>query len=128
MATVWTITTNTYFQWSLIATAILVLVYIAVGGYTDTQWVSCFQGILLTIIGWVLGIVAIIWAGGTANIAEALRTETFTKPGSENTTIPLNGYTLPVAAAWRLGFCGCRLDWCYSCNVHVSFYGNWFST
>ena len=52
MATVWTITTNTSFYGSLIATAFLVLIYLAVGGYTGTQWVSCFQGILLTVIGW----------------------------------------------------------------------------
>lgn len=109
MATVWTITTNMYFQWSLIATAILVLVYIAVGGYTGTQWVSCFQGILLTIVGWTLGIVALIWAGGTANIAETIRTETFTKPGGENTTIPLSGYTLPLPPPGGLGFAGA--DW-----------------
>jgi sodium/proline symporter len=91
MATVWTITTNTPFYWSLIATAILVLVYIAVGGYTGTQWVSCFQGILLTAVGWTLGVVALVWAGGPANIAEAIGTQTFTKPGGESTAIPLGG-------------------------------------
>jgi len=63
MATVWTITTNTPFYGSLLATAILVLVYLSVGGYTGTQWVSCFQGVLLTIVGWTLGIAALIWAG-----------------------------------------------------------------
>lgn len=109
MATVWTITTNTYFQWSLIATAIFVLVYIAVGGYTGAQWVSCFQGVLLTIVGWTLGIAALVWAGGPTNIAEAIKTQTFTKPGGENTTIPLEGYTLPLPAPGGLAFAGA--DW-----------------
>jgi len=109
MATVWTITTNTFFQWSLIATAFLVLVYIAVGGYTGTQWVSCFQGVLLTIIGWTLGLVALMWAGGPSEIAGAIRTETFMRPGGENTTIPLDGYTLPLPAPSGLAFAG--VDW-----------------
>lgn len=109
MATVWTITTNTSFYWSLMITAVLVLVYIAVGGYTGTQWVSCFQGVLLTVVGWALGIVALIWAGGPANIAEAIRTQTFTKPGGEVTEIPLKDYTLPLPSLGGLGFAG--VDW-----------------
>lgn len=109
MATAWTITTNAPFYWSLIATAILVLVYIAVGGYTGTQWVSCFQGILLTIVGWTLGIIALVWAGGPANIAEAIRTQTFTRPGGENTTIPLGDYTLPLPPPEGLAFAAA--DW-----------------
>ncbi len=109
MATVWTITTNTSFHLSLIFTAILVFLYIAIGGYTGTQWVSCFQGILLTAIGWTLGIVAIVWAGGPNNIAEALRSQTFMAPGGTETTIPLNGYTLPLPSPEGLAFPG--VDW-----------------
>lgn len=51
MATVWTITTGTPFYGSLLATAVLILVYLAVGGYSGTQWVSGFQGVLLTVVG-----------------------------------------------------------------------------
>ncbi len=109
MATVWTLTTKTSFHWSLLITAIMVLVYIAVGGYTGTQWVSCFQGVLLTVVGWALGVMAVFWAGGPANISEAFRTQTFTKPGGENTTIPLEGYTLPLSTPGGLGFAG--VDW-----------------
>ena len=96
MATVWTITTNTSFFGSLLATAILVLVYLIVGGYTGTQWVSCFQGILLTIVGWTLGITALIWAGGPTKIAEAIGMQTFTFHGGEQTSFFLSDYTLPV--------------------------------
>ncbi|MEA2090162.1 MAG: sodium:solute symporter family protein [Thermoproteota archaeon] len=96
MATVWTITTNIPFYGSLLATAILVLVYLVVGGYTGTQWVSCFQGILLTIVGWTLGVAALIWAGGPAKIAQAIRIQTFTHLGGLQTEISLNEYTLPL--------------------------------
>lgn len=96
MATVWTITTNTPFYGSLLATAILVLLYLIVGGYTGTQWASCFQGIVLTIVGWTLGITALIWAGGPAKIGEAIGMQTFTYPGGLQTEIPLNEYTLPL--------------------------------
>jgi Na+/proline symporter len=109
MATVWTITTRMDFQLSLIITAIMVLLYIAIGGYAGTQWVSCFQGILLTAVGWTLGIIALAWAGGPANIAEAIRTQTYTKPGGANTTIPIDGYTLPLPQPEGLAFAGA--DW-----------------
>jgi Na+/proline symporter len=106
MATVWTITTNTSFYWSLLITAFLVLVYIAVGGYTGTQWVSGFQGIILTVVGWTLGIIALVWAGGPANVAGTMNTQTFTSPGGNVTDIPLKGYTLPLTSPEGLGFAG----------------------
>lgn len=106
MATVWTITTGTPFYGGLIATAILVLVYLMVGGYTGTQWVSGFQGILLTVVGWTLGISALIWAGGPARIAESLGSQTFTYPGGAQTTIPLGDYTLPLPPPSGLSFPG----------------------
>ena len=104
MATVWTITTNTPFHWSLIITAFLVLLYVAVGGYTGTQLVSCFQGILLTSAGWILGIASIIWAGGPAKIEEALKTQTFTPPGGNPTSIPLNSYIIPPSKPQDMAF------------------------
>ncbi|MBE0511945.1 sodium:solute symporter family protein [Candidatus Bathyarchaeota archaeon] len=106
MATVWTITTNTPFYGSLLATAILVLVYLSVGGYTGTQWVSGFQGVLLTIVGWTLGIAALIWAGGPAEIAGAIGTQTFTYPGGNQTQIFLKDYTLPLPPPEGLAFPG----------------------
>jgi len=106
MATVWTITTNTDFRWSLLATAILVLVYVIIGGYTGTQWVSGFQGVLLTVIGWTLGITAIIWAGGPVQIAESIGNQTFTYPGGNQTQIPLGNYTLPLPPPKGLAFPG----------------------
>jgi sodium/pantothenate symporter len=109
MATVWTLTTNTPFHWSLLLTALLVFLYIAVGGYAGTQWVSCFQGILLTAVGWTVGIVAVMWAGGFANIAETMRTRTFMWPGGLETGIPLDSYVLPLPPPTGLAFASA--DW-----------------
>ena len=106
MGTVWTIVTGTPFYGSLLATAILVLVYLSVGGYTGTQWVSCFQGILLTVVGWTLGIAALIWAGGSAEIAVAIGTQKFTYPGGNQTQISLKDYTLPLPPPEGLVFPG----------------------
>lgn len=106
MATVWTITTNVPFQGSLLATAILVFVYLIVGGYTGTQWVSCFQGIVLTIVGWILGISALIWAGGPERIAQAVAAQMFTPPGGTQTQIPLKDFTLPLPSPEGLAFPG----------------------
>ena len=106
MATVWTITTNIPFYGSLLATAILVLAYLIVGGYTGTQWVSCFQGIILTIVGWTLGIITLIWAGGLGEISKAIGMEMFTAPGSPQTGIPLTDYTLPLPPPEGLAFPG----------------------
>jgi len=112
MATVWTITTKTHFDYSLLATAILVLVYLIVGGYAGTQWGSCFQGILLTIVGWTLGITALIWAGGPTNVAEVIGMQTYTAPPitpdvfPTYTQIPLKDYTLPLSSLEGLAFPG----------------------
>jgi len=112
MATVWTITTNAPFYGSLLVTAILVLVYLIVGGYTGTQWVSCFQGIMLTIIGWTLGIAALIWAGGPTIVLEAIGNQTYMAPPKTMdalptyTSIPLKDYTLPLTSLEGLAFPG----------------------
>jgi Na+/proline symporter len=106
MATVWTITTNIPFYGSLLATAILVLVYLIIGGYTGTQWVSCFQGIILTIVGWTLGIFTLFWAGGLGEISRAIGTQTFTAPNGTQTGIPLKDFTLPLPPPEGLAFPG----------------------
>jgi len=106
MATVWTITTNIPFYGSLLATAILVLVYLIIGGYTGTQWVSCFQGIILTIVGWTLGIITIFWAGGLGEISRSIGTQTFIAPNGTQTGIPLTDFTLPLPPPEGLAFPG----------------------
>jgi len=95
MATVWMATTGSPWLWSVLAAAILVFVYMAVGGYAGTQYALFFQGVLLTITSWGIGIAALAWAG-PANIVSRLMTDTFVAPGGKVTPLSLGGYTLPL--------------------------------
>jgi len=60
----------------------------------------------LTIVGWTLGIAALIWAGGSAEIAGAIGTQKFTYPGGNQTQISLKDYTLPLPSPEGLAFPG----------------------
>jgi len=68
------------------------------------QWVSCFQGILLTAVGWVLGIASLLWAGGPAKIEELLKTQTFIPPGGNSTGIPLDSYLIQPSTVKDLAY------------------------
>ncbi len=96
MATVWMATTGSPWLWSVLAAAILVFVYMAVGGYAGTQYALFFQGVVLTIVSWSIGIAALAWAG-PANIVSRMATDTFVAPGGRVTPIPLGHYTLPIS-------------------------------
>jgi len=96
MATVWMATTGTPWLWSVMAVAVLVFVYMAVGGYAGTQYALFFQGVVLTIAAWGIGIAALAWVG-PAKIASRMMAETFVAPGGEATSIPLGHYTLPIS-------------------------------
>ncbi len=100
MASVWTLTTGTPWLGSLVATAILCIVYLAVGGYAGTQLSLAFQGAVFLVVGWIFGIWSIFWAGGPAKIAEAIAAAKFVAPGGKETPIPIGGYTAPLAPAF----------------------------
>ena len=106
MATVWRITTGSDFYWSLLATAVLVLIYLVIGGYTGTQWVAGFQGVLLAAVGWIIGIMALFWAGGPAQISDGIAQQYFTVPGGNQTQTNLGQYTLPLPPPGGLAFPG----------------------
>jgi Na+/proline symporter len=74
MATVWSATTGTPWLGSVLVTAILVFVYMAVGGYAGTHYALAFQGFLLTVVSWCLGIAAVAIIGPDA-ITSKLATE-----------------------------------------------------
>jgi len=100
MATVWKLTTGTDWLWSLVITAALCAVYLAVGGYAGTQFSLALQGGIFMVVGWIFGIASIFWAGGPAKIAESIAVATFVKPGGSATTLPLGGYTVPLAPSF----------------------------
>lgn len=95
MATVWAATTGAPWLGSVLAAAVLVFIYMAVGGYAGTQYALFFQGVVLTIASWSIGIAALAWAG-PGNVVAKMATETFVAPGGKVTPLPLSGYTLPL--------------------------------
>lgn len=103
MASVWKLTTGTDWLMSLVFTAIICGVYLALGGYTGTQFSLAIQGLIFMIVGWIFGIGSIAWAGGPAKIAEAISKSTFVVPGGRDTGISLSNYvapTIPAAAGY----------------------------
>jgi len=96
MATVWTATTGSSWMGSLIAVAILILLYIAIGGYTGTQYALFVQGVILTLVGWGIGI-ASLFVAGSQRIVEAMNSEFFVAPGGKATPFSLGDYILPIS-------------------------------
>jgi len=100
MASVWKLTTGTDWLWSLVITAALCAVYLALGGYAGTQFSLAVQGAIFMVVGWIFGIAAIFWAGGPAKIAESIAAANFVKPGGAATTVSLGGYIAPIAPSF----------------------------
>jgi sodium/proline symporter len=61
--------------WCLLLSVFIAWLYMVLGGYVGTQWSMAFQGALLGVVGAVLGIWAIIAAGGFSAITSALYLE-----------------------------------------------------
>jgi Na+/proline symporter len=99
MASVWRLTTGSDWLLSLTFTAILCGIYLALGGYTGTQFSLALQGLIFMIIGWIFGMASIIWAGGPEKIAECLSSANYVAPGGGITSISLSGYTAAITPA-----------------------------
>ncbi|RLE49308.1 MAG: hypothetical protein DRJ31_05340 [Candidatus Methanomethylicota archaeon] len=67
-ATVWYAVTGYPWEICILLSAIVVLVYLAIGGYTGTQWALAFQGFLLALGSYALGFVALAFIGGPAEL------------------------------------------------------------
>jgi sodium/proline symporter len=61
--------------WCLLLSVFIAWLYMVLGGYVGTQWSMAFQGMLLGFVGALLGIWAIISAGGFSAITSALYLE-----------------------------------------------------
>ena len=61
--------------WCLLLSVFIAWLYMVLGGYVGTQWSMAFQGALLGFVGALLGIWAIISAGGFSAITSALYLE-----------------------------------------------------
>ncbi|MET1123709.1 MAG: hypothetical protein ABWW66_00400 [Archaeoglobaceae archaeon] len=99
MATVWTATTGSPWLGSLLAVAVLIFVYISIGGYAGTQYALFVQGVVLTVIGWSLGVAALLVVGPD-RIVESIAAQNFVAPGGKVTPLTLGEYILPISPAY----------------------------
>jgi Na+/proline symporter len=72
---VWYATTGLPPLWCLLLSIFIAWLYMVLGGYVGTQWSMAFQGAFLGFVGALLGIWAIIWAGGFYEISAKLYME-----------------------------------------------------
>jgi sodium/proline symporter len=72
---VWYATTGLPPLWCLLLSIFIAWLYMVLGGYVGTQWSMAFQGAFLGVVGAILGIWAIIWAGGFYEISSKLYME-----------------------------------------------------
>ncbi len=72
---VWYATTGLPPVWCLLLSIFIAWLYMVLGGYVGTQWSMAFQGAFLGFVGALLGIWAIIWAGGFYEISAKLYME-----------------------------------------------------
>ncbi|TDA29548.1 MAG: hypothetical protein DSO00_03895 [Archaeoglobi archaeon] len=71
-ATAWHVVTGTSWELSILVSAIVMAVYMAVGGYTGTQWALAIQGIFIFFACTLLGILALAMVGGVEGLNLAL--------------------------------------------------------
>ena len=55
--------------WCLLISVIIAWLFLALGGYTGTQWFIAVKGAFLGFVGGLLGVWAMIYAGGFSNIS-----------------------------------------------------------
>ena len=72
---VWYAVTGLPMVWCLALSVLIAWLYMVLGGYIGTQWSMAFQGAFLGFIGALLGIWAIIYAGGFYEISSRLYAE-----------------------------------------------------
>jgi len=72
---VWYAVTGLPTFWCLLLSVFIAWLYMVLGGYVGTQWSMAFQGMFLGLVGAILGIGAIIWAGGFTDISAKLVAE-----------------------------------------------------
>jgi Na+/proline symporter len=99
MATVWSATTGAPWLWSVLVTTILVFVYMAVGGYAGTHYALAFQGVLLTVVSWVLGVAALAMVGPDAIVSKMATEKCIVIKDTKVITTPLTlgGNLLPLS-------------------------------
>ena len=95
---VWYATTGLDPFWCLLLSVAIAWFYMVFGGYVGTQWSMAFQGVFIGIVGLVLGILALVYAGGFSEISSKL----FMEPKVGPELIKLMRPDLPKTGATQL--------------------------
>lgn len=90
---VWYAVTGLAPFWCLLISVIIAWIFLALGGYTGTQWFIAVKGAFLGFVGGLLGIWAIIYAGGFSNISDALMAQKPSLMALMDPTLPKVGVT-----------------------------------
>jgi len=91
--TVWYAVTGLPPIWCLLIAVIIAWLFLILGGYMGTQWFIAVKGAFLGIVGAVLGIWALIYAGGFSNISNALMAQKPNLMALMDPTLPKIGMT-----------------------------------
>jgi len=72
---VWYAVTGLPPLWCLLLSVFIAWLYMVLGGYTGTQWSMALQGAILGVVGGLIGVWALIYAGGFYQISSRLWAE-----------------------------------------------------
>ena len=91
--TVWYAVTGLPPIWCLLISVIIAWLFLALGGYTGTQWFIAVKGGFLGFVGLLMGVWALIYAGGFSSISDALMAQKPTYMALINPNLPHIGVT-----------------------------------
>jgi len=91
--TVWYAVTGLPPIWCLLISVIIAWLFLVLGGYTGTQWFIAVKGAFLGFVGLLIGIWALIYAGGFSAISDALIAQKPTYMALINRNLPQVGVT-----------------------------------
>jgi len=74
-ATVWSVVTGTPWEWSIVIGAAVMILYIALGGFTGTQWALAIQGIIMTFACYILAYTSLTIVKGPLALNAALASQ-----------------------------------------------------
>src|SRR5271157_5384918 len=79
--------------WCLLISIIIAWLFLILGGYMGTQWFIAVKGAFLGLVGAVIGVWALIYAGGFSNISTALMAQKPNLMALMDPTLPKIGMT-----------------------------------
>jgi len=91
--TVWYAVTGLTPVWCLLISVVIAWLFLVLGGYMGTQWFIAIKGAFLGLVGAVIGIWALIYAGGFSSISSALMTQKPNLMALMDPTLPKIGMT-----------------------------------